>query len=285
MSSADSIAATDTTLQLHDGRILGYAEYGIADGNALFYFHGHPGSRLEARFLAAQATRVGVRLIGIDRPGMGLSSFKAGRRLLDWPDDVVELADSLHLDRFSVVGFSGGGPYALACTYQIPQRLRACGIIAGVGPSGRLLSFLSLWLPWLLLPMTRRFFQNEDQARTSLTRLARRWVEPDRQALSLPGVSETMAASLAEALKQGAKGAAYDGMVLGRSWGFELEAIAFPRLYLWHGERDQQVSVATARALAERLGQCQATYYPGEGHISVIVNHQEEIVASLTSQE
>jgi pimeloyl-ACP methyl ester carboxylesterase len=284
MSSVDSIAATDKMLQLHDGRTLGYAEYGSSEGKPLFYFHGHPGSRFEARFLAGQAAQVGVRLIGIDRPGMGRSTFKAGRRLLDWPDDVVELADSLHLDRFAVVGFSGGGSYTLACASTIPQRLTACGIIAGVGPSGRLLSFLSLWLPWLLLPMTRRFFRDEDQARTSLTRLARRWVEPDSKALSLPGVSETMAASLVEALRQGAKGAADDGVLLGRSWGFKLEAIAFPRLYLWHGELDRQVSVAMARALVERLGQCQATCYPREGQISVIVNRQEEIVASLISE-
>jgi pimeloyl-ACP methyl ester carboxylesterase len=284
MSSVDSFATTDKTLQLHDGRTLGYAEYGSSKGKPLFYFHGHPGSRFEARFLAGQAAQVGIRLIGIDRPGMGRSTFKAGRHLLDWPDDVVELADSLHLDRFAIAGFSGGGPYALACAYTIPRRLTASGIVAGVGPSGRLLSFLSLWLPWLLLPMTRRFFRDEDQARTSLTRLARSWVEPDRKALSLPGVSETMAASLVEALRQGAKGAAYDGVLLGRPWGFKLEAIAFPRLYLWHGERDRQASVAMARALAERLGQCKATYYPRDGHISVIVNHQEEIVASLISE-
>jgi pimeloyl-ACP methyl ester carboxylesterase len=284
MPSVDFIAATDKTLQLHDGRTLGYAEYGMSAGKALFYFHGHPGSRLEARFLAKQATHKGVRLIGIDRPGMGLSSFEAGRRLLDWPDDVVELADGLGIDWFAVVGFSGGAPYALACAYQIPQRLTACGIVAGVGQSGRFLSFLAQWLPWLLLPMTRRLFRDEDQARASLTRLARRWVESDRKALALPGVRETMAASLVEALRRGARGAAYDGVLLGRPWGFTLEAIAFPRLYLWHGERDRQVSVAAARALAERLSKCQATYYPDEGHISVIVNHQEEIVTSLISE-
>ena len=206
MFSVDMVAATDKTLQLHDGRTLGYTEYGSSEGKPLFYFHGHPRSRFEARFLAEQAVRAGVRLIGIDRPGMGRSTFKAGRRLLDWPDDVIELADSLHLDRFAVIGFSGGGPYALACACKIPNRLTACGIVSGVGPSGRLLSFLSLWLPWLLLPMTRRFFRDEDQARTSLTRVARRWVEPDKEALSSPGVSETMAASLVEQLRQGAKG-------------------------------------------------------------------------------
>jgi pimeloyl-ACP methyl ester carboxylesterase len=153
--------ANDTTIQLRDGRTLGYAEYGMRDGKALFYFHGHPGSRLEARLLAEQAKHSGIRLIGIDRPGMGLSCFQAGRHLLDWPLDVVELANSLHLDRFAVVGFSGGGPYALACAYRIPQRLTACGIIAGVGHTSRFRSFLSLWLPWLLLPIARRFFRNE----------------------------------------------------------------------------------------------------------------------------
>jgi len=121
MSSVDSIVGNDKVIQLRDGRTLGYAEYGSSEGKPLFYFHGHPGSRFEARFLAEQAAQVGVRLIGIDRPGMGLSSFKARRRLLDWPDDVVELADSLHLDRFAVVGFSGGGPYTLACAYKVPS--------------------------------------------------------------------------------------------------------------------------------------------------------------------
>lgn len=283
MSRSNSRAATDKTQKLRDGRILGYTEYGIPDGRPLFHFHGHPGSRFEARFLAEQAAQAGIRLIGVDRPGMGLSSFKAGRRLLDWPDDVVELADTLGIDRFSVVGFSGGGPYAVACAYKIPGRLSACGIVSGAGHTGRFLSFLSQWLPWLLLPIARRFFQDEEQARKALTRAARSWVEPDKQALSLPGVSEIMAASLVEALRQGARGAAYDGALLGRPWRFELEDIAFSTITLWHGELDKEVPVAMGRAVAERLAHCKATYYPGEGHLSLIVNHRDEIVQALTS--
>ncbi len=85
MPRVDSVSANDKTIRLHDGRTLGYAEYDIAEGKALFYFHGHPGARLEARFLAEQAAQAGVRLIGIDRPGMGLATFKAGRCFLDWP--------------------------------------------------------------------------------------------------------------------------------------------------------------------------------------------------------
>jgi len=282
--NAHSNSVADSTLQLHDGRLLGYAEYGAPAEKALFYFHGHPGSRAEAKFLADEAARANIRLVGVDRPGMGLSSFKGGRRLLDWPDDLLELADSLHIGRFSVIGFSGGGPYALACAYKIPHRLTACGIVAGVGHINPWLAFLSQWLPWLLLPMAKRFFQDEDRARQSLVRFAQNRPEPDRKSLQVPGIRELMAESLVQALRQGTRGPAYDGAMLGRSWGFKLDDIAFPALYLWHGELDQEVSVTAGRAVAARLGHCQATYYPSDGHISLIVNHREEIVRTLITR-
>ena len=273
-----------TLSRLHDGRTLGYAEYGSTEGKTLLYFHGHPGSRFEARFLAEQAPQYGVRLIGIDRPGMGLSSYKAKRRILDWPDDVVELADSLNIDRFAVVGFSGGGPYALACAYKISKRLTACGIVSGVGHTSLFLSFLSMWLPWLMLPITRRLFQDKEHAKNTLARVSQRWEEPDRKAFSAPGIDEIMAASLSEALKQGTKGAAYNGMLIGsRNWGFKLADITFSNLYLWHGERDTQIPATAVRILSKRLTTCKTTYYPNDGHISLIVNHSKEIVESMIS--
>jgi pimeloyl-ACP methyl ester carboxylesterase len=131
MVRTDLFETRDHTIHLHDGRTLGYAEYGVPEGKALFYFGA---SRLEARFLAEQATQARVRLLGIDRPGMGLSDFQAGRQLLGWPSDVVESANCLQLDRFAVVGVSGGGPYMLACASNIPDRLTACGVISGEGP-------------------------------------------------------------------------------------------------------------------------------------------------------
>ncbi|HEX8032883.1 MAG TPA: hypothetical protein VF510_03505, partial [Ktedonobacterales bacterium] len=72
-------------------------------------------------------------------------------------------------------------------------------------------------------------------------------------------------------------------MIVRRPWGFRLEEIAFPSLYLWHGELDPDVPVAMGRAVAESLPQCNATFYPNEGHISLIVNHREEIVVALMS--
>ena len=276
------ISQADQTIQLCDGRILGYTEYGDANGKPVLYFHGHPGSRLEAGFLAGQAAQAGVRLISIDRPGMGLSTYKAGRRLLDWPDDVEELVNHLHLDRFAIVGFSGGGPYALACAYKIPQRLTACGIVAGVGRVSPLLELLSTWLPWLLLPLSRGMFQNQEKAEKSIKRFMRVWVKTDREAFSVPGVSESIAASLVEALRPGARGAAYDGTVLGRrNLGFLLEEITFPEIYTCHGELDNQIPVVSARELVKKIPHHTSIYYPNEGHISLIVNLAQEILEAL----
>jgi len=284
MSSTDSVDTVDTTIELRDGRTLAYAEYGASAGNVLFYFHGGADSRLESRFLAKPAERAGVRLIGIDRPGMGRSAFQVGRRVLDWPDDVVELADSLRIDRFAVVGISGGGPYALACAYKIPDRLIACGIVGGEWHNRHLFSFLTQFLPWLLIPPLGYFFRDEEHARNAMLRLTPHFPETDRQSLALPEISDLLTASFVEAFRQGVKGPAYDGMLVRRPWGFELEAITFPRLYLWHGELDRDVPVAMGRALAERLAHCTATFYPDEGHISLIVNHRDEIATTLMSE-
>src|SRR5215475_13446761 len=97
----------DGVLRLADGRALGYAEFGAPGGEPYFYFHGHPGSRLEARFAESAATAAGVRVIALDRPGYGLSDAQPGRAILDWPTDVAQAADLLGIDRFSVVGASG----------------------------------------------------------------------------------------------------------------------------------------------------------------------------------
>ncbi|GHO63253.1 alpha/beta hydrolase [Ktedonobacter sp. SOSP1-52] len=282
MSSTDPVETHECTLHLRDGRTLGYTIYGMPTGKTLLYFGG---SRLEAEFLARPAQQAGIRLIGIDRPGMGRSQFQEGRRLLDWPADVVEVADHLQIDRFAVVGLSGGGPYALACAYSIPDRLTACGIVSGVGPI-RVRFYQRL--PWLLIPIMwvmSRFFQNEEQARSSLTHFTRSWPEPDRKSLLAPEIRDLWTASMVEAFRQGARGLTYDTLLgEGRSWGFKLEDVAFPTMYLWHGELDQDVPIVMGRAVARRLPHCQATYYPGEGHISLIVNYREEIVTTLMAE-
>jgi pimeloyl-ACP methyl ester carboxylesterase len=215
---------------------------------------------------------------------MGLSSYKSGRKILDWPNDVVELAAALRLYRFSVLGFSGGAPYAVACAYKIPDRLLACGVVSGVGRVGPLLSFLAQWLPWIIMPLTRRLFVDEERTERTLQRLASSWPEPDKQTFGQSMVRKTMSASLNEAFRPGIRGTAYDGALLGRDWGFRLEDVGFVAVRLWHGALDREAPEAAARATAEAIPHCKATYYPNESHISVIANHGREIVDALRAR-
>ena len=128
---ADSVG---DTIKLVDGRRLGWAEFGDPQGLPLFYFHGFPASRLEGKLIEGAALRNGIRVIASDRPGYVISDFQPGRRLLDWPCDVKALADRLSIDRFMVLGVSGGGPNALACAHAMEPRLRAVGVVCGLGP-------------------------------------------------------------------------------------------------------------------------------------------------------
>ena len=127
-------ARLEETVDLPDGRRLGFSEAGDSAGAPLLYFHGNPGSRLDFtsdRYDEAFGA-AGVRFIAADRPGFGLSDPKPGRGHADWPADVSRLADALGLDRFAVLGYSRGGRYALACAALIPERLTAVGVLSAV---------------------------------------------------------------------------------------------------------------------------------------------------------
>jgi pimeloyl-ACP methyl ester carboxylesterase len=123
------------TITLPDGRTLGYAEYGDPKGRPVIYFHGWPSSRLQSKLANTKAKWQHVRLIAVDRPGFGLSTYQEGRTILDWPDDVAVLADALMIKKFAVLGVSGGGPYVAAAAYKIPDRLTKASIAVGLAPT------------------------------------------------------------------------------------------------------------------------------------------------------
>jgi len=282
----------DNILRLRDGRLLGYAEYGDPEGKPAFFFHGMPGSRLEARFGHDAAKKLGLRVIAIDRPGYGLSDFKPRRTFLDWPDDVVELAGALNVDRFAVAGVSGGGPYVAACALKIPQRLTAAGIISGVGPfevpgategmsqRNRFIFGMARRLPWLVnLPYwlmaqgARRF---PDRA---ISLMMRSLPEPDKAVLARPEIRALFMEDTAEAFRSGGRGAAWECVLYARPWGFRLEDIRM-EVHLWQGEVDVNVPPSMGRYQAEAIPNCRATFYPGEGHL-LIIDRIEEILAAL----
>lgn len=125
---------TNQTITLNDGRQLAYAEFGDSEGKPVIYNHGYNGSRLEGYMMESALDTADIRLIIPERPGIGNSTFQHGRKLLDWPNDVIALANALDIETFAMLGVSGGGPYTAACAYAIPERLSNIGIVVGMGP-------------------------------------------------------------------------------------------------------------------------------------------------------
>ena len=294
MSSSNTFTR-DFSIQLSDGRNMGITSVGRDDGFPIFHFHGSGSSRLEVKLLAEQAYEEEVRLIGLDRPGIGLSDPKTGYRLLDWPDDVVEVADQLGIERFAVEGLSAGGPYALACAYKIPRRLTACGLISTVSPpdlmrkagtgSMRVMWWIGAHAPHLMLYYARlvQRMTGSDEASIEkyLVRYASRLGEADKRLLSDPEIRRSISQAMAESFRQGADGNLEVVLAEGGPWGFQLEQVKFEKLFLWHGEQDKIMPIATARLLARMLPHCTATFYPDEGHFSTIANHAREIFRQL----
>jgi pimeloyl-ACP methyl ester carboxylesterase len=274
--------AEDGVLVLTGGRRLGYADYGQPGGEPVFYFHGHPGSRLEARFAHEAAAAAGFRVIALDRPGCGLSDFQPGRAIADWPSDVTEAADVLGIDRFSVAGASGGGPYALACAWKLPGRVVRAAVISGVAPFQVAGNTAGMhWQNRVFFPLAARWPAVARAVMRSMRRsvigrpertieaLARAMSPADAEIVRRAEVRPVLIADIIEAFRQGADGAAHDMVLLGRPWGFSLREIE-QEVYLWQGEADTLVPPAMGRYQAEQIPRCHATMIPGAGHLLII---------------
>lgn len=286
-------------LQLPDGRKLAYNEYGASNGKPLFYFHGSPGSRLEATLYMSEdmLQSLDVRLIAMDRPGMGLSDFQPNRRLLDFSNDVIALADHLRIERFSILTYSLGGPYGFACAFAIPERLHKVGIVSGAA------LFTEPELAQNINEGTRKFL-TLPREKPILARLfigimlgVMPRLAPNRfvtQANSLlPKADRTLLATnpvlqkgfvntVREATKQGTRGVFHESMLTVTDYGFRLHEIQVP-VTLWHGEDDKNIPVEMARYAASAVPKCEAKFYPHEGHLSLFKKHAQEIVRAVVN--
>jgi pimeloyl-ACP methyl ester carboxylesterase len=279
-----------SSMTLQDGRRLSFADYGDAKGKPVFFFHGFPGSRFDGEHAGQVAAEMGLRLVAPDRPGMGGSDYQPHRRLLDWPADVEQLADALGLTTFGVLGYSGGGPYALACAYRIPHRLTSAGVLSGVAPvtepgavdgmnSSNVRIFrLSRRLPWLLAVVYRL---NSHVDGVKLMEAAmKRMPEPDQAVMRDREVLEAMAKDYKEAFRKGPAGVVHEGGLYAKDWGFRLADVSIP-VALWHGEKDTNAPVQMGRYQASTIPTCHATFYPDDGHISIMTHHICDVLGAL----
>lgn len=259
--------ATEGTVDLSDGRQLGYAEYGPPAGDPLLLFHGTPGSRYTGVPEQSLLEEYGFRFIVLERPGFGKSTYVPDREFLDWPADVREATSALGIEEFSLLGGSGGGPYVLVCAARIPERLDTVGIVSGLGPLNApgatdglaLISrfgFKTAPLPFVLWPFLWMLIQ--------AIRIA-------------PGHD-----GIQEGVRQGPKGPLHEHRLQVRPWGFDLSEIPI-HVHLWHGEQDKATPVSMAEYVAEQLPSSTLHTYPDQDH-NLLGEHYEEILSTLSDQ-
>lgn len=282
---------SNQTVGLSDGRRLGFAEYGPQTGSVVMLFGGS-----SARYLKpcsdALLDQMGVRLILVERPGFGLSDFQPQRTLLDWPDDVAQLADHLGLARFAVMAGSQGGPYGAVCGYKLADRLSSLtlisalapfdvpGLTEGMAPALAMLPKLARYAPFLLRPMqgaTVAFIRRNPEA--AVKRLFANLPPGDQSVLQQPELIQAFARDLPEAYRQGGRGAAHDMVVVCHPWGFRPEEIR-AKTFIWQGEADPNVPPVMGRYLTDAIPDCAATFVPGAGHM-LFYTHSAQILQQI----
>jgi pimeloyl-ACP methyl ester carboxylesterase/diadenosine tetraphosphate (Ap4A) HIT family hydrolase len=287
----------DTTITLRDGRIMAYTEHGDLSGKPVFFLHGNPSSRLMRHPDETIVEKLGARIITPDRPGYGRSDFHPNRKLLDYPDDIIQLADALGIDKFAIFGVSAGGPYVAACAYKLPKHITKAAIVSGAAPMNRRGAFEGMhnaWKtafrasrdlpPWMLrAPL---WIQSRSANRTpeqALTNFASMLSDADREKLRRPDIRARVMLSRAESTRQGHKGWVHEAKIIMSSWGFRLENIKVP-IHLWYWEDDEAIPPQMGRYLESKIPNTSGHFFSDGGHLS-IYDHWGDIIEALIVED
>jgi pimeloyl-ACP methyl ester carboxylesterase len=281
----------DLRVRLADGTDVGYAEAGDPDGRPVLHLHGTPGSRLEVGIPAARraAEDLGVRLIGLDRPGVGLSPFRRFS-IREYPQLVRGFADALGLDRFAVTGASSGGKYA----WDLPDRVTRAVLASSTCPvdlpgakatwsnEDRLVYTLASRAPWLLRVMFAKLIHDIRRDPAAIFPMMKGLGPADQEILGREDFRQVFGRNAAEAFRQGSRGPAYDYTLEARPWGVPLDQIRVP-IEIWHGEDDRLVPAQASRILAAAVPGAATHFVPGEGHLLMAGNRAKDALQSALS--
>jgi pimeloyl-ACP methyl ester carboxylesterase len=280
------------TLSLPDGRTLGFADYGDPAGKVVFHFSGSGGSRLGHPADLSILTDLGIRFISTDRPGHGLSDPQPDRQLLDWPEDIIQLAAYLNVKIFYVMGWSAGGPHALACAYKLPNHVLAGAIISGLAPPdrpqpyqglpfpNRMLMLLGRRVPRLVYLLRRMMYPmimgDPDEAGE---KLASFFPPEDRNLIKGTENQELLIADVQEGYRQGWHGPAQDDIIINSPWRFQLQDIEV-RIDVWQGKLDKNVPVNQAIYQDGLIPNSRLTVLPDHAHL-YLLTHWRDVLEML----
>jgi pimeloyl-ACP methyl ester carboxylesterase len=285
-------------IQLEDGGVIAFEEYGDANGLPVIFCHGWPSSRTMARLTDEPARELGICIISPDRPGISGSSLQLDRKLTDWPCFLERIVDHLGIREFRMLAISGGAPYAYATAAALPQRVRAIAIVGGAPPLAELTDSEGL-LPlyrWMMAlhrtrpRLLRTFFylarpvlSLRPPIRLRPLLLKMLLLRPcDAESLRDAAAFEAIFESQRRAWRASAEGVMADAQIYAQPWGFAIEDVRVP-VRLWHGTQDRAFSVRLAEALAKRLPDCKARFIDDAGHYSLPIRHMRAILEDLIS--
>jgi pimeloyl-ACP methyl ester carboxylesterase len=273
--------ALEGTVAVRDDRRLSFAEYGSTRGPAIVWMHGTPGARrqipLEARTYAEQH---GLRIVGIDRPGIGSSTPHLYPDVLDWTRDLEILLDTLGIDTLRLIGLSGGGPYVLAAGVALPDRVHGVGILGGVGPTTgedavegglmqlavRLAPLLSVARVPLGVALTGAIRLVRPLAGPALDLYATVQPPGDRNLLARPEFKAMFLDDLLNGSRFQTSAPLTDLVLFTRDWGFKAADVTVPVRW-WHGDDDHIVPLAHGQHLVGRLPDATLEVIAGESHL------------------
>ncbi len=293
MTASDLVPPREErTVAVAADRVLGVAEFGPRDGKPVFWFHGTPGARRQVPPAARRgADELAVRLISVERPGTGSSTGHLYPDIRAFADDIAVVADELGIERFGVIGLSGGGPYVLACAEAFPDRVVGAVVLGGVAPTvgddaadggpvdltRRLRPLISVSRQPLALGLTVLARALRPLGHQAFVLYSRTSPPGDQLAFAVPGMEEMFLDDLNRAAARGGLGAAAGDLALfGRHWGFSVGDIRVP-VRFWHGDADNIVPLRHAEALVRLVPDAELHIRPGESHLGTMVVGDEAL--------
>lgn len=285
-------------MAVRDGRRLSFAEYGPATGRPVIWMHGTPGGRRQIPLDARRfATDAGVRIIGVDRPGIGSSTPHLYRDVVDWVADLARLLDALAIEEASLIGLSGGGPYVLAAGAALADRVRAVGVLGGVAPTrgADAVAGGPIQLAVLAAPVLAASRLPLGAALTTGIRLVKPLAGPaldlyaavqppgDQRLLGRPEFKAMFLDDLLNASRFQTSAPLADLILFTRPWGFSLDDVAVP-VHWWHGDDDHIVPLRHGEHCVARLPDARLRVISGESHLGGLGIAREVIEAVVLAE-
>ncbi len=269
------------TFHLNDGRQLGYAEYGPATGRPLLWFHASPGAKWQIAPDAREDTYDrNIRIIAIERPGVGDSTLHLYDAIVEWARDVEEFCDAKGIDEFNVVGLSGGGPYALAVAHEMPERVSSAIILGSLAPatgpeaaeglvstSTRIASPIMKHVRAPLNLLMRNLIRVAAPRADQLVQLVTSRMPPgDRQLFTNPLTRQMFIEDIVNGGRDQMQAFLIDSYLFGRDWGFLLKDIRV-QVHMWHGDADPIIPLEHCQHMVDLIPGATFRVRPGEGHL------------------